>query len=106
VTYQPVTHSTVEQPHATLLKAVLPASPKPRMLRLAKPVVKQPRQAELHAANAVVEPQQPRMVLTTATIQSGDFSFTSVRAVYTMPAGSSPSYAAVRFGDGWLIVQL
>ena len=106
VSYKPATHSTVEQPHATLLKAVLPASPKPRMLRLAKPVVKQPRPAELHAANAVIEPQQPHMVLTTATIQSGNFSFTSVRAVYTMPAGPSPSFAAVPFGDGWLIVQL
>jgi beta-lactamase regulating signal transducer with metallopeptidase domain len=106
VTYQPATHPTVEQPHATLLKAVLPASPKPRTLRPAKAAVKQPRQAELHAANAVVEPQQPHMVLTTATIQSGNFSFTSVRAVYAMPAGPSPSYAAVPFGDGWLILQL
>lgn len=96
------------QPHATLLKAVLPVTRTPRMLPLSKPVVKRPRRTELHVVRAVSEPQQPRMVLTTATIQDGNFSFTSVRAVYAMPTESSTStsYAAVPFGDGWLIVQL
>ena len=105
MSYQPA-HSTSAQPHATLLKAVLPAAKTPRMLPLAKPVMRKPRQPEIHTVQAANEPQQPRMVLTTATMQGDNFSFTSVRAVYAMPAESSPSFAAVPFGDGWLIVRL
>jgi len=104
VVYRP----TAAQPHATLLKAVMPAAKTPRMLPLAKPAMRKPRQAELHTVQAASEPQQPHMVLTTATttMQGDNFSFTSVRAVYAMPTESSPSFAAVPFGDGWLIVQL
>ena len=107
VVYHPTTeHPTATQPHATLLKAVLPVAKTPRMLPLAKPMVRKPRQAEVHTVQSASEPQQPHMVLTTATMQSDSFSFTSVRAVYTLPAESSPSFAAVPFGDGWLIVRL
>jgi hypothetical protein len=105
VSYQ-AEHSTAAQPHETLLKAVLPAAKKPRMLPLAKSVIRKPQQTELHTVQAVSEPLQPRMVLTTATVQGDNFSFTSVRAVYTAPAESFPSFAAVPFGDGWLIVRL
>ena len=105
VSYQ-AGHSTSAQPHATLLKAVLPAAKTPRMLPLAKPVMRKPRQPQLHTVQAESEPQQPHLVLTTATMQGDNFSFTSVRAVYTLPAESSPSFAAVPFGDGWLIVRL
>jgi beta-lactamase regulating signal transducer with metallopeptidase domain len=94
------------QPHATLLKAVLPAAKTPRPIPLARPVVKKSRPPEVHTVRAASEPPQPHIVLTTATIQDGNFSFTSVRAVYAWPTESSPSFAAVRFGDGWLIVQL
>ena len=106
VVYHPTGYQTAAQPHATLLKAVMPAAKTPRVIPLSKPVMRKPRQAEVHTVQAVSEPPQPHMVLTTATMQSDSFSFTSVRAVYSMPTESSPSFAAVPFGDGWLIVQL
>lgn len=106
VVYHPLGHPSVQEPHATLLKAVLPVAKTPRMIPLVKPVMRKPRQVEVHTAQAASELQQPHMVLTTATMQSDSFSFTSVRAVYTLPAESSPSFAAVPFGDGWLIVRL
>ena len=105
VSYQ-AGHATVAQPHATLLKAILPAAKTPRILPLAKPMMRKPRQPEMHTVQMVSEQQQPHIVLTTATMQGDNFSFTSVRAVYTTPAESSPSFAAVPFGDGWLIVRL
>jgi hypothetical protein len=68
------------------------------------------RQQSLRKARGVKLRQQPRMVLTAAgtsarSAENPD-NGSVVRTVYVLPDEFSPSYAAVPFADGWLIVQL
>jgi hypothetical protein len=49
--------------------------------------------------------RQPQAILTTFEMQkNGPGSNNGL--VYTQPIRSSPAYAAVPFGDGWLVIQL
>jgi hypothetical protein len=91
----PVACPKTAQPRATMVKAVLPVTPKPVM-----------RKVQLARAA-----QQPREVLTmaeepSARVQGRRFTRYSERQVYLVRAEFTYSYAAVPFGDGWLIVQL
>jgi hypothetical protein len=49
--------------------------------------------------------RQPRIVLTTVELPNYGPS-SSAGPAYIQPIRFSPSYAAVPFGDGWLIIQL
>jgi beta-lactamase regulating signal transducer with metallopeptidase domain len=100
----PVVYRETAPSRATLLKTTMrPASgTKSSHARALQP--------SLHRAHAVKPRRQhPRMLLTTARVSvEGRPSSPSgrlVRTVYVQPE-FSPSFAAVPFADGWLIVQL
>jgi beta-lactamase regulating signal transducer with metallopeptidase domain len=82
----PVSFTQTAQPHETLLKAVMPQPATPKTARARK----------THS--------QPRLVLTT-TPQPVARHHNSFRQAYIL-TDFSPSYAAVPFGNGWLIIQL
>jgi beta-lactamase regulating signal transducer with metallopeptidase domain len=109
--------SASPQPHVTLAKAIMPASNAvPTRWRTAA-IAKSAPKAALDTARftgARDEPalRHPRMILTTAT-QHDSFSpgeapaaRTTMMPVYAVTVTRSVSYAAVPFGDGWLIFQL
>ena len=88
---------TSSKPHATLLKATLPsakASPVP-----IRRTIKQQHQTES------VKPTQPRVMHTATPRADHQHRSSTVQAFY-ITTEFSPTYAAVPFGDGWLIVQL
>jgi hypothetical protein len=89
-----------EKPHATLLKATIPLvqpSAKSSTNSATKPTPKQSRRpAPL---------KQPQMLRTSTNRRAQDLHNNTVRAYY-VTTEFSPTYAAVPFGDGWLIVQL
>jgi beta-lactamase regulating signal transducer with metallopeptidase domain len=85
----PVSYSPTSKPHETLLKAVMP-----------QPTTKN-RTRKTHS--------QPRLVLTTTPQPTARNQYHHIR--YELPRAYvltdfSPSYAAVPFGNGWLIIQL
>jgi beta-lactamase regulating signal transducer with metallopeptidase domain len=89
---QPTAHATLvsftetAQPHETLLKAVMP-----------QPTTK----ARAHKPH-----NQPRLILTNMpTARNQSHPTHSFRQAYIL-TDFSPSYAAVPFGNGWLIIQL
>jgi len=96
-----VYHPETAQPRATLLKAAMPSAPRvsptlqPLSLRKAH-AMKQRRHSRMpHAAAAV-----------SAAGRANPYRGRLVQAFYVLPNQFSPSYAAIRFADGWLIVQL
>jgi beta-lactamase regulating signal transducer with metallopeptidase domain len=103
----PVVYRETAEPRATLLKAVVRPAHGPELSASAARAL---RQQPPRKPRAVKLRRQPRMVLTAAgasarTAESPG-SGRVVHAVYVLPDEFSPSYAAVPFGDGWLIVQL
>lgn len=93
------------QPRATLLKAVMPSPANRRTTPKSAPAV------QLRTAHAARVSERPREVLTTATLSDQNspdrrFNHREPVAVYTLSTDFTPSYAAVPFGDGWLIIQL
>ena len=100
----PVVYSETGQPRATLLKAVMDPAPRLGPARQALP--RQP----LRKAHAVkLRHQHPRMLPAAARAsarETNPHSGRLVQAVYVLPDEFSPSYAAVAFANGWLIVQL
>lgn len=101
----PVVYRETSQPRATLLKAVMPPARGSESLAARKL-----RQQPLRKARGVKLRQQPRMVLTAAGTSSRTTGNPErgrvVHTVYVLPDEFSPSYAAVPFANGWLIVQL
>ena len=101
----PVVYSETVQPRATLLKAVMDPAPHSETARQALP--RQP----LRKAHAVKlrHQQHPRMLPVAARASARETNLNSGRlfqAVYVLPDEFSPSYTAVAFANGWLIVQL
>jgi hypothetical protein len=100
----PVVYSETVQPRATLLKAVM--NPAPRLEPARQALPRQP----LRKAHAVkLRHQHPRMLHAAARAsarETNPHSGRLVQAVYVLPDEFSPSYAAVAFANGWLIVQL
>jgi hypothetical protein len=101
----PVVYRETSQPRATLLKAVMRPARDPE-----SSAARKLREQSLRKVRAVKLRQQPRMVLTSAGTSAGvperPNSGRVFRAIYVLPDEFSPSYAAVPFADGWLIVQL
>ena len=101
----PVVYRDTAPTRATLLKAAMrPASgAKSSAARTLHPPLHKVRTAKLRR-------QLPHMLLTAApaSVQKRDHlqSGRLVRTVYVLPDEFSPSFAAVSFADGWLIVQL
>ncbi|WP_035348859.1 M56 family metallopeptidase [Edaphobacter aggregans] len=89
---------TSEQPHATLLKATV-STAKPTSL-ITPPSTKKPRPTRF------AKPQQPGLLRTAAPQHKPAGRYSTVQAYYVTTTEISPSYAAVPFGDGWLIIQL
>jgi hypothetical protein len=86
-----------DQPHATLLKATIPSAKSSVPDSASKQTPRQPRR---HTAL-----RQPQMLRTSTNQRAQDLRNNPVRAYY-VTTEFSPTYAAVPFGDGWLIVQL
>jgi hypothetical protein len=97
-----VYHSETAQPRATLLKAVMPSAPRvsptlqPLPLRKAHAMKQRRRHSRMLRA----------AVAASAAGRANPYRGRLVQAFYVLPDQFSPSYAAVAFADGWLIVQL
>lgn len=113
----PVVYRQTAQPHVTLLKAVMPSSTVRHIRSAKKPKSTKARstqpwpQPQLHTAKADEVSPKPRVVLTMATPPSTAENARHLSKRETQPAYAtsiefSSSYAAIPFGDGWLIIQL
>jgi beta-lactamase regulating signal transducer with metallopeptidase domain len=97
-----VYHPETAQPRATLLKAVMRSAP--RVSPTLQPL-------PLRKAHALKQRRRHSPMLRAAAAASvagraNPYRGRLVQAFYVLPNEFSPSYAAVRFADGWLIVQL
>jgi beta-lactamase regulating signal transducer with metallopeptidase domain len=96
-----VYHPETAQPLATLLKTVMPSAP--RVSPTLQPL-------PLRKAHAMKQRRHSRMLRAAAAApaagRANPYRGRLVQAFYVLPDQFSPSYAAVRFADGWLIVQL
>lgn len=94
-------HPETALSRATLLKAVM---------RPAPPVAPTLRPLPQRKAHATKRRQHLRMLPVAAAgsapTEANPYNGRLVRAVYVLPDEFSPSYAAVAFADGWVIVQL
>ena len=97
-----VYHPETARPRATLLKAVMRSAPRvaptlqPLPLRKAHAMKQRRRHSRMLRAAAAAS----------AAERANPYRGRLVQAFYVLPDQFSPSYAAVRFADGWLIVQL
>jgi beta-lactamase regulating signal transducer with metallopeptidase domain len=96
----PVVYRQAQQPRASLVSAVFALNKPHRTPH--KPVHAVPSRRNAHSTRLV---RPPRVVLTTLEIQGLHPRF-NAGTVYTQPIRFSPAYAAVPFGDGWLVIQL
>jgi bla regulator protein blaR1 len=102
----PAVYSDTAQPRATLLKAVMRPAPAAE-----SPVAQTLRQPTVSKAQ-VAKQQRPHHGMLRAAARTAGVERTNpyggkpIQAVYVLPDAFSPSYAAVSFADGWLIVQL
>jgi len=115
----PVVYRQTTQPHATLLKAVVPSPPIPPV-RSAKKIKTakskntqtwQPQQPQMRTAQAERVSAKPHIVLTRVTQpvaapNARHLSKRETQPAYATSIEFSSSYAAIPFGDGWLIIQL
>ncbi len=99
----PVVYKQSQQPRATLLTATIPSAVATRKHDSSKSAI-QPTLKQAHR-NVPHQASQIRLLRTAAQPRSQYERNDSVRAYY-VTTEFSPSYAAVPFGDGWLIVQL
>jgi beta-lactamase regulating signal transducer with metallopeptidase domain len=97
----PVVYRSDAQPHPTMQNAVLTLHKAHRTPHRPSRGV-QPLRSNAPTASPS---RQPRVVLTALEIQHRQASFVA-GPVYTQPTQFAPSYAAIPFGDGWLVIQL
>lgn len=96
----PVVYRQEAQPHAALVNAALTAHKPHRATRKSKRGIQPHGNTQTTRLN-----RQPRIVLTTVDFSTYGPS-SSAGPAYLQPIRFSPSYAAVPFGDGWLVIQL
>jgi BlaR1 peptidase M56 len=96
----PVVYRQEAQPRAVMVNAVL-TSQKPRRVAHKSIHAMQPRRS----VQTTRPGRQPRIVLTTLEMRHFGPDSNSA-SMYAQPIQLSPSYAAVPFGDGWLVIQL
>ena len=92
----PVVYRSTTKAHPVLLKTVATLRKAPRARHNVSP------RAQLHNVHATAGRPQPRLILTTFTLQTDRFS----RAQPPSLPPLSPPYAAVQFENGWLVIQL
>lgn len=111
----PVVYRQTAQPHMTLLKAVGPSTATPharsaKKKKAAKARSTQTWQPQLHMAQEDEVSPKPRVVLTmatpTAAANAHHLSKSETQPARVTSIEFSSSYAAIPFGDGWLIIQL
>ena len=96
----PVVYRQEAQPRAAMVNAALTVHKPHRAAHKSRRGLQ--ARANVHTAKLN---RQPRLILT--TLEMRDYGSSSdVGPVYTQPIRFSPSYAAVPFGDGWLVIQL
>jgi hypothetical protein len=96
----PVVYRQATQPRTSLVNAVFPLSKPHRAPH--KSVHPVPSHRNAHS---IGQARQPRIVLTTVEMQNLRPGL-NPGTVYRQPIQFSPAYAAVPFGDGWLVIQL
>jgi beta-lactamase regulating signal transducer with metallopeptidase domain len=97
----PVVYRQEAQPRAAMVNAVLPLHKSHRAVRKSSRRIQPGRNAHTTRLN-----RPPRIVLTTVELPNYGPS-SSAGGAYIQPIRFSPSYyAAVPFGDGWLVIQL
>jgi beta-lactamase regulating signal transducer with metallopeptidase domain len=96
----PVVYRQATQPRASLVNAVFPLNKPHRAAHKSIHPVPSRRNAR-----SIRLATQPRIVLTTVEMQNLRPGF-NAGTVDTQPIQFSPAYAAVPFGDGWLVIQL
>lgn len=96
----PVVYRQEAQPRAALVNAALTVHKPRRAAHKSSRVAPSPGNAHTTNLN-----RQPRIILTTLEMQN-DGPGPAVGPVSIQPIRFSPSYAAVPFGDGWLVIQL
>lgn len=96
----PVVYRPKAQPRAVMVNAVL-TSQKPHHVTHKSTHAIQPRRNVQTARPG----RQPRIVLTTLEMRRPGPGSNSA-PMYAQPVQLSPTYAAVPFGDGWLVIQL
>jgi beta-lactamase regulating signal transducer with metallopeptidase domain len=107
----PVVYHEASAPHATLLKATLTSRHTPRR---PAPVARPLELPDTEASALASGTQSSHMVLTmqrqpaqpAPKLHTRRVSLDTFRPVYLISNDFSPAYAAVPFGNGWLIVQL
>jgi hypothetical protein len=97
----PVVYRQEAQPRAAMVNAVLPLHKSHRAARKSSRGIQPHGNAHITRLN-----RPPRIVLTTVELPNYGPS-SSAGGAYIQPIRFSPSYyAAVPFGDGWLVIQL
>jgi hypothetical protein len=96
----PVVYQQATQSRTSLVSAVFPLSKPHRAPH--KPVHPVPSRRSVQSTRLA---RQPRIVLTTIEMQNLRPGL-NPGTVYRQPIQFSPAYAAVPFGDGWLVIQL
>ena len=97
----PVVYRQATQPRTSLVSAVFPLNKPHRASH--KSVHPVPSRTNAHSIRRLAT--QPRIVLTTVEMQNLRPGL-NPGTVYRQPIQFSPAYAAVPFGDGWLVIQL
>jgi hypothetical protein len=95
-----VVYRQATQPRASLVNTVFPLNKPHRAAHKSIHPVPSRRNAR-----SIRLATQPRIVLTTVEMQNLRPGF-NAGTVDTQPIQFSPAYAAVPFGDGWLVIQL
>jgi hypothetical protein len=96
----PVVYRQEAQPRAAMVNAVLPLHKSHSAAHKSNRRIQPLKNAHITRLN-----RQPRIVLTTFELPNYGPS-SNVGPAYIQPIRFSPSYAAVPFGDGWLVIQL
>ncbi len=104
--YSPAIHARPK-----LLQASLRFAPASRALTITAPAALQPSRPKISGVRTKPVRRPPSLLLTNASSAAGSPRLRDLRAdpapaVYAVNLVFSPSYAAVPFGDGWLLVQL
>jgi beta-lactamase regulating signal transducer with metallopeptidase domain len=96
----PVVYRQEAQPRATMVNAALTVHKPRHAAHKSRPGLQS--RANVHTTRLN---RQPRLILT--SLEMRDYGTSSdASPIYTQPVRFSPSYAAVPFGDGWLVIQL
>ena len=96
----PVVYRKATQPHAVMVNAILTSHKPHRAAHTSSHGVRPHRDVQTTRLAS-----RPRVIMTSLETQNPRTRI-STGAIYLQSVQFSPSYAAVPFGDGWLVIQL